>query len=202
MSDVGGKSLIVSGETLQSDVRGIELVIILLVSIGIAWFFAEVLSMLVARVAAKSGRARRYVEALNLRAEMIPGFKKRREKLRKVVEQRNDGASTLESRRNILSGKLKKINTTSDYFVREIGANVDGSRCYTFSVSNRYVHDCVVKGQKHPLLDESWKSGQLVEVWSKSLMDARVVIAERYSASMGYVVENIKSGQDSPSSPL
>jgi hypothetical protein len=80
-----------------------------------------------------------------------------------------------------------------------IGSDLVGTRCYTFSVSNRYVTEYVSKGQKHPLLDDSWKSGQLVEVWSKSLMDARIVIADRYPATAGYVVEMLKDKDASAS---
>ena len=199
MSD-GGKSLIVSGDTLQADVRGIELVIFITLALVAAWLLAEVLSLAFAKIAENSGRVRRYIEEIKVRAALIPRLKKRREHLLKIVEQRNDEASTLGNRRNGLTGRLRKIRGTSDYFVREIGANTEGTRLFTFSVSNRYVTDYVAKNQKHPLLDDSWKSGQIVDVWSKSIMDARVVVAEKYSASLGYVIENIKSTKEPPSS--
>ncbi len=199
MPDGGGKSLIVSGDAIQSDARGIELVIFASLAIGFAWIFAEVLSMAIAKIVENSGRSRRYIEAITQRAALIPRFKKRRERLQQTVEQKDDEAKTLGNRRNSLTSRLRNIKSSSDYFVREIGANVEGTRCFTFSVSNRYVVDYVAKGQKHPLLDDSWKSGQLVEVWSKSLMDARVVVAEKYSASLGYVVENIRATKEAPS---
>jgi len=168
-------------------------------SLLLGWLFAEVLSLAVAKIAENSRQSRQYIEALKRRAALIPGFKKRRERLLQVVEVQNDRAANLGNRRGSLSKRLRKINATTDYFVREVGCSVEGAKCYTFAVSNRYVNDYVAKGQKHTLLDESWKSGQIVDVWSKSLVEARVVVAEKYSASLGYVVENIKSTKDTPS---
>ena len=120
MSD-GGKSLIVSGDTLQADVRGIELVIFITLALVAAWLLAEVLSLAFAKIAENSGRVRRYIEEIKVRAALIPRLKKRREHLLKIVEQRNDEASTLGNRRNGLTGRLRKIRGTSAPTQRELG---------------------------------------------------------------------------------
>ncbi len=200
MSDGGGKSLIVSGDALQSDTRGIELFIFVAIAIGGAWILSEILSMLIAKLVEGSGRARRYIENLNRYAGYIPRFKKRQEALYHIVDKSNESNNTLEKQWNVLSSTHRKLASASDYYLREIGSNATGTTRYTFSVSNRYVIEYVAKGQKHPLLDDSWKSGQLVEVWAKSLMDARIVMADRYPATAGYVVEMLKDKEAPPSS--
>ncbi len=75
--------------------------------------------------------------------------------------------------------------------MRQIGENTVGTNCYNFLVANRYVLSHVAKGQKHPLLDESWKNGQLVEVWAKSLIDARIAVVDRFPATFGFFVEKL-----------
>ena len=182
MSDDGSKSLIVSGDALQSDSRGIELVIFTAMAIGASWFLSEVLCIVIAKIAANSKRAGRYRDTINRYAATLNKFKRRRESLLQVVDQKTEGANTLTRQRDNLTMKLNKLNKSSNYFVREIGREAEGLSCYTFSVSNTYVIEYVAKGQKHPLLDDSWKSGQLVEVWASALMDARILIADRYSA--------------------
>ena len=193
------KSFIVSGGFLQADTRGIELVIFFAIAVALAWIVAEVLSAGIAIVAQNSGKARHHINAIDKRAAIIPSFKKRRGRLSQVVEQKNDETTALDKQRNLMLRGLNKINKQSAYLIREVGSNLNGTKAYTFSVSNRYVTEYVSKGQKHPLLDDSWKSGQLVVVWAKSLMDARVVVADIYSATAGYVVQMLKDKEASPS---
>ncbi len=189
--DDSGKSLVVSGSTLQADARGLEIGIFIVFVVVLAWGVSGLFGMGLEMLFENSGRARRFREAIEKRAAFIPRFKKRREYLVQIVDQRNEGANTLQTRRATLNKKLNKLNTARDQLVRQIGESTTGTNCYNFLVANRYVLQYVAKGQQHPLLDESWKNGQLVEVWSKSLMDARIAVVERYPATFGFYVEKL-----------
>ena len=186
-----GKSMVVTGATFQADARGLEVGIFMLFVIVLAWGVSGLLSMGIEVLLENSGRARSFRASIEKRATFIPRFKKRREYLLKVVDQRNEGANTLQTERAKLNKKLNKLKSANDQLVRQIGESTVGSNCYSFLVANRYVLQYVAKGQQHPLLDDSWKNGQLVEVWSKTLMDARIAVVERYPATFGYFVEKL-----------
>ena len=198
MFEDGGKSMVVSGATFQADARGLEIGIFVLFVAVLAWAVSGLFSMGLEMVFENSGRARKFRAAIDKRAAFIPRFKKRRDYLHQLVDQRNEGVNTLQTQRATLTKKLNKLRVSRDQLVRQIGENTVGTNCYNFLVANRYVLSYVAKGQQHPLLDESWKNGQLVEVWSKSLMDARIAVVERYPATFGFFVEKLAvKGQES-----
>ena len=187
----GGKSMVVSGATFQADARGLEMGIFILFVMVLAWGVSGLFGMGLEVLLQNSGRARKFRDIIERRAVFIPRFKKRRDYLARVVDQRNENANTLQAERSKLNMKLTKLKSAKDQLVRQIGENTVGTNCYNFLVANRYVLQYVAKGQQHPLLDESWKNGQLVEVWSKSLMDARLAVVERYPATFGFFVEKL-----------
>ena len=148
---------------------------------------------------ANSGPIRWLQTAINKRASLIPRFKRRCEHMLKVVEQRQEVVENVQNQRSALVKRINKIRGEKDQLVRQIGEDTASTSCHSFLVSNRYVLAYFNKGQKHPLLDVSWKNGQLVEVWAKSLIDARIMVAERYPATTGYIVE--KFGQADGDTP-
>ena len=187
----GGKSLVVTGTAFQADARGIEIVIFGAFVLLLAWAVSGLLSMALEILIENSGPTRKLHVAIDRRASFIPRFKRRCEHLMKAVEQRNETVTNIQNQRSILVRKINKIRATKDQLVRQIEEQTAKTSCHSFLVSNRYVLAYFNKGQKHPLLDESWKNGQLVEVWAKSLIDARIMVAERYPATTGYIVEKL-----------
>ncbi len=191
MFEEGGKSIVVQGATFQADARWLEISIFIVFVLVLAWGVSGLFSMGLEMMLENSGRARAFRAAIEKRAALIPRFKKRRDYLRQIVDQRTEGANTLQTQRASLTKKLNKIRSSNDQLVRQIGENTVGTNCYNFLVANRYVLSHVAKGQKHPLLDESWKNGQLVEVWAKSLIDARIAVVDRFPATFGFFVEKL-----------
>ena len=187
----GGKSIVVSGATFQADARWLEMGIFSVFILILAWAVSGLFSMGLEVIFESSGKARKFRDAIEKRAALIPRFKKRRDHLFQIVDQRNEGANTLQAQRAKLTKKFNKAKTARDQLVRQIGENTTGTNCYNFLVANRYVLQYAAKAQQHPLLDESWKNGQLVEVWSKSLMDARIAVVDRYPATFGFFVEKL-----------
>ncbi|MEI6557336.1 MAG: hypothetical protein WCO00_02935 [Rhodospirillaceae bacterium] len=186
-----GKSMLVSGATFQADARGLELVLFLAFILLLAWGVSSLFTMGIQVMVENSGRARKFRDAIERRAAFIPKFKRRRDFLLQVVDQRNEASNSLQTQRANLRKKHNKILAARDQLVRQIGENTVGTNCYNFLVANRYVLSYVAKGQQHPLLDESWKNGQLVEVWARSLMEARIAVVERFPATFGFFVEKL-----------
>ena len=199
----GGKSLVVSGANLQADARGLEMGIFALFILFLAWMVSGLMAMGLQMLFENSGRARGLREAIERRAVFLPRFKRRRENLLQLIDQRNEGVNALQTQRVKLTKQLNKVKSAENQLVRQINENTVGTNCYQFLVANRYVLQHVSKGQQHPLLDESWKGGQVVEVWSKSLIDARIAVVDRYPATFGFFVEKlaVKGQEDEGDAP-
>ena len=187
----GGKSMVVAGASFQADARGLEMGLFALFVLFLAWVVSGLLAMGLQMLFENSGRVRLIREAIERRAVFLPRFKRRREQLLQAVDQRNEGVNALQTQRAKLTKQLNKIKGAENQLVRQINENTIGTNCYQFLVANRYVLQYVAKGQQHPLLDESWKGGQVVEVWAKSLIDARIAVVERYPATFGFFVEKL-----------
>ena len=192
MIEDNGKSLIVSGSDLRADARWIEICIFTVFALIIIWSASSLVCMAIDAIVHNTSKIKLLRSELQKRKLLIPRQKKRHDHLKHTISSRNDGLQTVQSERIKLVARLNKIKHTSDHFIREIGEANGANKCYDFIVSNRYVLQYVSKGQQHPLLDGSWSSGQLVNVWAASLLDARVMIAGRYPVSFGYVIEKLK----------
>ncbi len=193
MFEDGGKSMVVEAANFQADARWLEVGIFVIFVLVLAWGVSGLLCLAAEILFEGSARARKYRAGIEMRAILITRFKKRRTDLLAVMDQRTEAVNEIQGQRGSLIKRLNKIRATRDQLVRQIGESVVGKNCYNFVVANRYVLSYIAKGQQHPLLDESWKSGQLVEVWAKSLMDARVTVVDRYPATLGYFVEKLEA---------
>ena len=187
-----GKSIVVSNATFQADARGLEIGIFALFFTILLWVVSGVLSLGVAVLVESSGPMGALRDAVERRAAFLPRFKRRRDFLIKIVTERNEYANTLQTHRASLKKKLNKLRTAQDQKVRQVGENTIGAVCYTFVVVNRYVVSAVARGQTHPLLDSSWKGGQLVEAWSRSPEDAHAAVLDRYPANLGFQVQKLE----------
>lgn len=183
-----GKSIVVSGAFFESDARWIELVIMGLAVLALAWGAASLFAAALDLLLKNAGRARRLRDTISRRGPLVTRFKKRCAALVEKVNIVNDQLEEVQAARAALYRKLRILVATRDQLVRQIGDNTDGTSCFRFLVANRYVLAAATKGQTHPMLDESWKSPQLVEVWAESPAEAVAAISERYPVTFGYVI--------------
>ena len=184
----GGHSFIVSGAFFESDARSIELVIVALCALFAAWAAATFIAMAISYAMKNVGTPRKLRDKIERRSPLISRLKNRRDYLIQQAETANDHVKNLQKARSNFKQKVSKLANAKDILVRQSGEDLVGTNCYNFVVANRYVLNYAAKGQKHPLLDDSWKIGQLVEVWASSMLEARVAIVERYPATQGFFV--------------
>ncbi|MEI8396077.1 MAG: hypothetical protein WCF85_15170 [Rhodospirillaceae bacterium] len=190
LDEIGnGKSVIVSGNFLTADARMLEMIMMGAAMVLLAWGASVIFVHAFDLMLQNSGRAKRMRAAVARRAKLIPRFNARREVLVGQVDAANEKVKERNGVRVALKRKLNKIIAAKDMLVRQVGEPTNGLNCYSFVVANKYVLSYSTKGQKHPLLDESWKNGQLVEVWARSVLDARVAVVERFPATLGYFVD-------------
>ncbi|MEI6557899.1 MAG: hypothetical protein WCO00_05775 [Rhodospirillaceae bacterium] len=182
---------------MQSDARGLETIFFIVLAIAasllVAWIASAIIGTALELLVSGSARMRKLALDSRKRASLIPRLKRRRDGLRQLIDQQRDAVNAAQNQRATLIKTLKKIQSSGDELVRVIGNDIIDHRCYTFIVGNRYVLSYLSKGQPHPLLDESWKSGQRVEVWASSLMSARVAVTERYPTTFGYFVDRLEA---------
>jgi len=193
-SFTSGKSLVVGGAFFESDARWVELAILGVFVLVVAWVAASLFALALEYLIANARRFRMLKDAIDRRTPLVSRFKRRFEKLVEKVNVLNDQVEEVQAARVSQLRKLKKLNSACDQLVRQIGENIDGTSCFNFSVSNRYVLAYATKGQSHPLLDESWKSGQLVEVWAPTAAEASLAVMERYPCNVGFVIGKV--GED------
>jgi len=193
-----GKSMVVSGNFLEADARLIELAIVTLFVIALAWGASSLFALALDVLLANARGPRQLRDALNRRGPLVPRFSKRRQGLLDTVNKLNDQLEEVQFNRANLQRKLKKLVSAKDQVVRQIGESTEGMSCHSFTVVNRYVLAYATKGQQHPQLDESWKSGQLVEVWAPSALEAHVAVVERYPSTFGFVVGKAGAEETEP----
>ena len=197
MVEENGKSIVVANATFQADARGLETGIFALFFIILLWVVSGLFSLGVAALVESSGPLGELRDAVERRAAFIPRFKRRRDFLVKMVTERNEYANTMQTHRATLKKKLNKLRTAQDLMVRQVGESTVGAVCHTFVVVNRYVVSYAARGVQHPLLDDSWKSGQLVEAWSRSPGDAFAAVVDRYPTNLGFQVQKLEeTGKD------
>jgi hypothetical protein len=184
-----GKSLIVSGNFLESDARPVEMLLFVIFLVIAAWTLSSLLAAGLEALFDRMGDRGRLQGIVSRRMPLATGFQKRREALIENLQGHTERLKDAIGLRNNLKLKLKKLASARNQLVRQIGEPGENTNCYSFVVANRYVMTYVAKDQQHPLLDNSWHTGQLVEVWAPSLLDAQLQVVDRYPASAGYFVE-------------
>ena len=194
MVEGSGRSLFVSGTALNADVRWFEVALVAIFVIAVAWLLSMLLASGIESLIEQAHKPRMLAREIRIRHDFLTKISKRREKLLAIFRTKDGEVNTIKQVKGIVQQKIRKLKQSSDQLVRQLGEENDDNRRYRFVVANRYVADYVAKGQKHPMLDDAWQRGQLVEVFARSLIEARVAISERYSASLGYFAEEIKDG--------
>lgn len=126
------------------------------------------------------------------RAKMETKFEARRgDRIRELKEL--DGAVEDElRRRKMLERQISDSRQTGERLVRLIGEEVQASPCYVAMVVNKYVGTGAVQQSQHALVDPSWAQPQMIEVWARSMAEARTEIERRYPPAFGYAVTRMQ----------
>ncbi|GLR80087.1 hypothetical protein GCM10007856_27640 [Azospirillum oryzae] len=126
------------------------------------------------------------------RAKMETKFEARRgDRIRELKEL--DGAvEDVLRRRKVMERQIEDARQSGERLVRLIGEEVQGSPCYVAMVVNKYVGTGAVQQSQHALVDPSWAQPQMIEVWARSMAEARTEIERRYPPAFGYAVTRMQ----------
>lgn len=127
-------------------------------------------------------------EVIARRAKLESGLEARKgdraAELRKIEAEIAD----LMKRRQNLERQIKDSQRAGDQLVRLIGEENAGTPCYIAQLVNKYVGTGSHQQSQHAIIDPSWAQPQTVEVWARSMPDARAEIERRYPPAFGFVV--------------
>lgn len=127
-------------------------------------------------------------EVIARRAKLESGLEARKgeraAELRKIESDVHD----LTKRRQNLERQIKDAQRAGDHIVRLIGEETTGTPCYIAQVVNKYVGTAAHQQKQHAFIDSTWAQPQTVEVWARSMPDARAEIERRYPPAFGFVV--------------
>ncbi len=97
----------------------------------------------------------------------------------------------LAKRKQLILRKLREIRTAGDRLVRVIGEESTDQQRFLAWIANRYVSPIGLTEKRHAFIDSSWSQPQQVEVWAKSLAEARNLVEKRYPPSFGYYTHDL-----------
>ena len=109
---------------------------------------------------------------------------------RKALAELDRSFRQLVSRRQQADAARTEAEACPDRIVRTVGQEVKGTELFLALVVNKYVR---AEGGK-AAVDPAWALPQQIEVWAKSLADARGELDRRYPESQGYKVTSMVDG--------
>lgn len=133
------------------------------------------------------------------RARMEQAFEARRDKRIKEIKGMEEELRMAMKRRQRLDRQWTDARNAGEQLIRQIGEEVEGAPCWVALVINRYVGTGNIP--RGPILvDRSWAQPQIIEVWTRSVQDARAEIERRYPPSFGFHVQRLNEhgGSDDP----
>ncbi|PWC34125.1 hypothetical protein [Azospirillum sp. TSO35-2] len=126
------------------------------------------------------------------RAKMETRFEARRTERAAELKQIDNSVEETLRRRKTLERQLEDQRRSGDRLVRLIGEEVKGCPCFVAMVVNKYVGTANFQQSQHALIGSSWSQPQTVEVWARSMPDARAEIERRYPPAFGYTVTRMQ----------
>ncbi|SMH54660.1 hypothetical protein [Azospirillum agricola] len=126
------------------------------------------------------------------RAKMETLFEARRADRVGELREADGAVQELLGRRASLERRIKEAQQSGERLVRLVGEEVAGTPCYLAMVANKYVGTSTFQQKEHALIDSSWAQPQSIEVWAKSMAEARAEIERRYPPAFGYVVTRMQ----------
>ncbi|MBY6262878.1 hypothetical protein EI613_13315 [Azospirillum sp. 412522] len=126
------------------------------------------------------------------RAKMETKFEARRGGRIQELKELDAAVEDELRRRKVLERQISDSRQTGERLVRLIGEEVQSSPCYVAMVVNKYVGTNAAQQSQHALVDPSWAQPQMIEVWARSMAEARTEIERRYPPAFGYAVTRMQ----------
>ncbi|NYZ15932.1 hypothetical protein HL658_25610 [Azospirillum sp. RWY-5-1] len=124
------------------------------------------------------------------RARMEQAFEARHAARAKEVKAFDAELREVVRRRQRLDRQWTDATNAGEQLIRQIGEEVEGAPCWVAHVINRYVGTGNVP-RSPILIDRSWSQPQIIEVWVRSMQDARAEVERRYPPSFGFHVQRL-----------
>lgn len=167
----------------------------------------SLVAFVVARIALVAGEhsiERRYGKVglrkmMMQRAKLEQGLEARRAKRLEEIRKLDSEVKEIFIRRQRLERELVDAKAASERLVRLIGEEVEGTPSFVAKVINKYVGVGPAQMRGPILVDRSWAQPQEMEVWARSVAEARSEIERRYPPAFGFHITrlNERGTQDS-----
>ncbi len=126
------------------------------------------------------------------RAKMETKFESRRADRIRELKELDGTVEDVLRRRKVLERQIEDSRQSGERLVRLIGEEIQGSPCYVAMVVNKYVGTGAAQQSQHALVDPTWAQPQTIEVWARSMAEARTEIERRYPPAFGYAVTRMQ----------
>ena len=154
---------------------------------AIAYFAGKLMGgVMVARVQKSSG-ADALKALIDSRSELERKFAHRIGELRRAMALVDRDLKVLGGQRQRVEAELSHAESCPDRIVRVVGQEVKGNRLHVALVINKYAKS----GGGKALTDPAWATAQEIEVWAKTLAEARSELDRTYPESQGFKVTNL-----------
>ena len=124
-------------------------------------------------------------ESINRLSVLERGLANRVGDRRRVMAELDREIKLKVRRRVELEQATAKLLGASGRVLRMVGQEIKGAQPFLALVVNKYVK---AEGRNKTAVDPAWASPQEVEVWAKSLGDARVELERGYPESQGFKI--------------
>lgn len=126
------------------------------------------------------------------RAKMETRLEARRTDRMQELKELDGAVEDVLRHRKAMERQIDGMRQSGGSLIRLIGEEVRGRPCYVAMIVNKYVGTTGHQQNQNALIDRSWAQPQVVEVWARSMAEARTEIERRYPASCGYVVTRMQ----------
>lgn len=109
----------------------------------------------------------------------------------KALKDADNIASDAVKRRKQLERRMADAQSFGEAMVRIIGDEVKEAPCFYAEVVNRYVGQATFEQREHAYVDSSWAQPQIMEIWARSIAEARAEIERRYPPAFGYHISRL-----------
>lgn len=157
---------------------------------GLAFGVVRVFLFLAERsMEAKAGRVGLRAMLIN-RAKLEMGLETRRNKRVEELKAAEREFKEVFLQRQRLERQLLDARAASERTIRLIGEEVEGTPCFIVKVVNKYVGNS--NPQRGPILvDRTWAQPQEMEVWTRSVAEARAEVERRYPPAFGFHITRL-----------
>lgn len=109
----------------------------------------------------------------------------------KALKEADNIASDAVKRRKQLERRMADAQSYGEALVRIIGDEVKDAPCFYAEVVNKYVGQATFEQREHAYVDSSWAQPQVMEIWARSIAEARAEIERRYPPAFGYQISRL-----------